>query len=40
MKRRLVTENQLLSKPIFLQLLLEIHAELETKIVTLGIQRL
>jgi len=40
MKRHLVTENQLLSKPVFLKPLLEIHAEVKTKIVILGIQHL
>jgi hypothetical protein len=40
MKRRDATGSHLLSKRVFLQPLLEIHAELETEIVILGIQRL
>jgi hypothetical protein len=39
-KRRDATGSQLLSKRLFLQPLLDIHAELETEIVILVIQRL
>jgi hypothetical protein len=40
MKLRLITKNQLLSKPVFQEPLVEIQAEALTKIVILGIQRL
>jgi hypothetical protein len=38
MKRRLVAEIQLLSKPVFLHTVLEIHSKLETKIVIMEIE--